>query len=512
MTVREKLGQLIMFGFPGTVPDSDALRLIEEYKAGNIILFSHNVESAAQLKNLCQQLRQQIFKATGILPFLCIDQEGGVVSRLPEDAVSFPSAMALAATGDPAQVRTAAQYTACELAALGINCNLAPVLDVNTNPQNPVIGVRAYGSDPEEVAKFAAASIQGCLEAGVMPVAKHFPGHGDTSVDSHLGLPRVEKTQQELMCCELIPYIHAIEQKVPAIMAAHILFPRLDKHFPASMSSAVLQGLLRDTLGFQGLIVSDCFEMSAIQDHYGTPEGFVAALKAGLDLGCISHTPKLALEALDMALAAVEDGSLPMERVDQAVEHVLAAKKRFAEASADWNEVGCERHRTAARKMMEAAITRLDENGPLPEVNEHTLFLGCPAYRATFASSAPDDGKTFAQVLAQSFGANFIVTPVQPEKKQIQEALRASRPGQTVVAGSYNGHLNQGQLELIRALCAADRLVIAVALRNPYDLLELPETVWKLAAFEYTPLSFHAVKQVLLGAPAPGKLRLGGRR
>ena len=179
-----------------------------------------------------------------------------------------------------------------ELAALGMNCNLAPVMDVNTNAQNPVIGVRAYGSEPGPASDFALACIRGHVEAGVLPVAKHFPGHGDTSVDSHLGLPRVEKSLDELMDCELVPYRRAIAQGVPAIMAAHILFPALEQeNLPASMSPAILQGLLREKLGFTGLIVSDCLEMGAIQDHYGTPEGFVAALKAGLDLACISHTP-----------------------------------------------------------------------------------------------------------------------------------------------------------------------------------------------------------------------------
>lgn len=507
MTLREKLGQLIMFGFPGLTPGPEALRLIEEYKAGNIVLFAHNLESAAQTRRLCEELRRRVQDATGVPPILSIDQEGGVVARLTADAVSFPSAMAITATGDVENARKAALYTGRELAALGMNCNLAPVMDVNTNAQNPVIGVRAYGSEPGPASDFALACIRGHVEAGVLPVAKHFPGHGDTSVDSHLGLPRVEKSLDELMDCELVPYRRAIAQGVPAIMAAHILFPALEKeNLPASMSPAILQGLLREKLGFTGLIVSDCLEMGAIQDHYGTPEGFVAALKAGLDLACISHTPALALRALDLAYEAVMDGSLPMARVDEAVAHVLAAKQRFADAAAPWEEVGCALHRKAARHIMEQAMTRLDENGVLPPVDEHALFVGCPAYRATFASSAPDDGNTFAQTLAGRFGAAFQVTPVQPAEADIQAVLQATRPGQTVVAGTYNAHLNRGQLALVNALCEAGRKVIAVALRNPYDLPALSEKAWKLAAFEYTPLSFDAVEQVLRGADAPGSL------
>lgn len=507
MTLREKLGQLLMFGFPSTELDSDALRLIQEYKAGNIILFSHNVESPAQMRTLCETLQRHIQAATGIPALIGIDQEGGVVSRMPPNAVSFPSAMAVAATQRAEYARTAALYTARELAALGVNCNLAPVLDINTNAQNPVIGVRAYGSTPQQVTPFALAALDGHLQAGVLPVVKHFPGHGDTAVDSHLGLPCVEKTLDALLHCELVPYIQAIAAGAPAVMAAHILFPAIElSNVPASMSPAILRGLLRETLHFDGLIVSDCFEMGAVQDHYGTPEGFVAALKAGLDLGCISHTPALALRALELAYAAAEDGSLPMARIDDAVQRVLRAKQRFAAATAPWEEVGCAAHREAAQAMMRAAIARVDMGGVLPPVDENAFFIGCPAYRATFASSAPDDGATFAQVLGERFGAPFQVTPVQPAQADIDHAMAATHAGQTVVAGTYNAHLNRAQLALVEALYQGGRRVIAVALRNPYDLPLLSEPIFKLAAFEYTPLSFDAVEQVLRGAPAPGRV------
>ena len=158
--------------------------------------------------------------------------------------------------------------------------------------------------------------------------------------------------------------------------------------------------------------------------------------------------------------------------------------------------------------MMAAAITRMDENGPLPAVDERAFFTGCPAYRATFVSSAPDDGNTFAQVMAECFHAPFCVTPVQPGPQDIAAVLAATKEGQTVVAGTYNAHLNTGQLALVNALCEGGRRVIAVALRNPYDLPQLSPCAWKLAAFEYTPLSFDAVEQVLRGAPAPGRLQL----
>lgn len=509
MLLQQKLGQLLMFGFPGTSLDETSIRLIEEYKLSNVILFSHNITSAHQMYQLCTELQQRIQAACGHSGLICIDQEGGVVSRFPSDAVSFPSAMAVAATAAPHNAKIAAIATARQLAALGVNCNLAPVLDINTNPQNSVIGVRSYGITPEQVSEFSIQSIGGHLEVGVLPVAKHFPGHGDTSVDSHLGLPCIDKTEDELMSCELIPFIRAIEAGVPAIMAAHILFPKIEPdNLPATMSPRILGDLLRKKLHFDGLIVSDCFEMGAIQDHYGTAEGFVAGLQAGLDIGCISHDPELALKALLLARQAVEDGTLHMSRIDEAVEHVQAARARFAQVESTWSPANQAAYHAAAQAMMDTAITRLDENGPLPLVDEDAFFISCPAYRATFASDAPDDGNTFAQNFARRFSSSYQITPVQPKPEDIESALRHTRPGQTVVAATYNGHLNRDQLTLVNRLAREKRKVICVALRNPYDLPLLDSNIYKIAAFEYTTLSFNAVERILRGEPAQGRLEL----
>lgn len=517
MTVKEKLGQLMLFGFPGREPDEETYTLIREYKAGNVILFSHNIENMSQTRELCHRLRTEIRQATGIEPVISIDQEGGVVSRLPEDGAAFPSAMALAATGEAENARIAAYATGMELAALGINCNLGPVADLNTNTDNPVIGVRSYGKSAGEAVPFILSAIRGQEEAGILSVVKHFPGHGDTEVDSHLGLPCIGKGMEELLGCELLPFQRAVEQGVGAVMAAHILYPCLDPDgIPASMSRKILQGILRQKMGFEGLILSDCMEMKAIQDHFGTPEGFVRAIIAGVDLGCISHTPALAIQALRLAEQAVADGGLTMQRLDEAVERVLACKKRLlrqraeeaaaasAEGSADHLAGSVKAARRAAEAIMRKAIVRADSL-PLPPVDETAVFMGCAAYRTTFASEIRDEENTFPQVMARRFGGGCLITPVNPEEKDIAEALGRTKEGQTVVTGTYNGHLNRGQLRLVNALCEAGRRVIAVALRNPYDLDLISDAACKLAAFEYTSLSFDAVERILRGEPAEGR-------
>ncbi len=509
MTIREKLGQMIMFGFPGKAPDEEALRLIRKYKAGNIILFSHNVESINQVRSLCEMLQKEVQAATGHPAFIAMDQEGGVVSRVPEDATNFPSAMAVASTGLPHNAYIAGLYTAKELCDLGVNFNLAPSMDLNTNSANPVIGVRSYGDRPEGATPYALEMMRGLRDGGVCACVKHFPGHGNTSVDSHLGLPCVDKTEEDLLACELMPFEAAIREEVPCVMTAHILFPQIEKRkLPATMSSVILKGLLREKLGFRGIIVSDCLEMDAIKEYYGTSEGFVKALCAGVNLGCISHSPSLAIEALEKAAQAVEDNIFMIEDLDASLEIILEKKKQYASLKPRTYLAGSPNHKEAARIISEKSITRIGREDMMPRPDENTFFTGCRAYRATFASSSLDQSESFPEYMAKCFGGQFNITPVNPEKKDILEILGSTNPGQTVVVGTYNGHLNQGQLALVNALCENQRCVIAVALRNPYDLQMVDRSVYKLAAFEYTPLAFTSVERILCGEPCEGKLSI----
>ena len=198
MTLTQMLGQKLEYGFHGTQLTEEFKSLIRQYKIGNVILFRRNVESAPQLRRLCGEIREYILQETGIPPFIIIDEEGGMVSRLPGDAVNVPGAMAVAATGDPENARRASEITIRQLRGLGPNFNMAPVLDVNSNPNNPVIGVRSYGDRVEQVSAFGCAALAPYQDSGIYCCIKHFPGHGDTAVDSHLGIPRVDKTEEEL--------------------------------------------------------------------------------------------------------------------------------------------------------------------------------------------------------------------------------------------------------------------------------------------------------------------------
>lgn len=512
LTLRQKIGQMLVFGWPSTEITPEVTELIEDYKISNVILFSHNIENAAQLRNLCAQLQGRISSNSGYPAFICIDQEGGMVARLTKDFTAIPGAMAISATQNPRNAYLCGKLTAEELRETGVNFDLAPVMDINSNENNPVIGVRAYGDTADNTTPYALAMMKGLIEGGVMPAVKHFPGHGDTAVDSHLGLPTINKTLDELLTNELVPFQAAIAAGVPCIMSTHILFPLIEKErLPATMSHTILTGLLKEQLGFKGLIITDCLEMDAIKEYYGTAQGALAAIKAGAELLCISHTPALVRETVEFIEAAVQNGTLNEELIDRAVEKVLQYKQTYAREAEQGNTnlVGCPEHRAFVEQLSLETITMVPNGAPLPSIGADTLFAGCRAYRFTLASSVVDTGFSFPAYMANKLGGGQLITPINPDNGEIDEILRQAKEYKTVVLGTYNAHLNRGQIDLANALCKAAQNVVVVALRNPYDLPLINKAACRLATYEYTPLAFDSLAKILRGeAQASGSFNI----
>lgn len=506
MNNREKVGQRLVIGLPGTDLDDATRQLIEEYKFGNFILFRRNIESRDQLKELCRQLQQQTRKATGHDAFITIDQEGGMVTRLSEDCANIPGAMAISATGEPKNAYLCGKLTAQELRSLGVNFNLAPVADINSNPQNPVIGVRSFGDRPEKAIPYLLEMTRGFRDGGVLSAAKHFPGHGDTSVDSHLGLPCVDKSLDELMACELTTFRALIQEGIPAVMTTHILFPQLDSSgVPATMSRAIITGLLKQTLGFQGLVISDCMEMNAIGVYYGTVNGVLAAAGAGVDLIFISNSHELARKASDRMVEALEKGELDSAEMDESVEKILRCKDDIGKVQP--GPFDMREGKRVCYEVLRKSLTPCQMPQALPVPDESTCYLSCNQFRATNVSNEESDALNFARYLAEHLGGKAIVFRPDPTKKEIQEILRQTEGAKKVIIGTYNGHLNPGQLDLVRAFAEQCPQVAVFALRNPYDLKELPETVCGIAAYEYTRCCFDAIIELLRGSLIPtGKL------
>ena len=502
MTVRQMLGQKLIFGFHGEELSEEFISLIKEYKIGNVILFLRNVKSADQLRKLCKQVQDLILAETGYPAFIVIDQEGGMVTRLPGDAVNVPGAMAIAATGDPENARKASEITIRQLRGLGPNFNMAPVLDVNNNPKNPVIGVRSYGDQPEAVAAFGVASAAPYAGSGILCCGKHFPGHGDTAVDSHLGLPRVEKTEEELEALELIPFRRAAEAGIPAIMISHVMFPKIEKeNVPCTMSRYIVTDLLKKKMGYDGLILTDCMEMLAIQDHYGTPEGTVAALKAGIDLAEISSTIALEWGAAKAVNEAAERGEFDMEEIKTSVEKILRYKKMICydidPALCDWDA-----DRQAAAAMARQAITNCGGEAPLAVSG--TFFCGCADYRASGVGNEDGSAGTFVDYMRRAFGADGVVTAKDPDEAEIAAVAARAAEYDGIILNTCNGHLFRGQIALAEALAKTGKPLTVVALRNPYDIPLLPDCQCKIAAYDYSVPVFAALEEVFRGGPMTG--------
>ena len=326
MTVRDIVGQLVMVGFHGTELSQEWIAWLQEYRPGGVILFSRNLVDPEQMARLTNALQEHVPNPPLLI---AIDQEGGPVSRLPQGFTRFPSASTIAACKSPDLAYEVGEVTAKELRAVGITMNMAPVLDVNSNPANPIIGNRAYGDCPEHVCSFGTAVMQGLQSKGVIPCGKHFPGHGDTSTDSHNVLPVVHATRERLDAVELKPFHHAIQHGLPTIMTAHVRYPALDTNAPATLSRPIVTDLLRKSLKFHGVILTDDLEMRAILDHWPVGEAAVRSLQAGADMVLLCHQQERQTEAILAIEQALADGKLSINELTTSLDRITAFKKTY---------------------------------------------------------------------------------------------------------------------------------------------------------------------------------------
>lgn len=346
-----------MAGFAGHTVPQDLRLLAREFDLGGIVLFARNVDSPEQVADVAREAQS----LAGEIPlWVSVDQEGGRVARLKSPFTVWPPMITLGRSGDESLTRRFARAMAHELKAVGINLDFAPVLDILTNPKNPVIGDRALAERADDVARLGRMMIETFQAEGIAACGKHFPGHGDTSVDSHLELPLVEHPPDRLEAVELVPFREAIAAGVASIMTAHLLIPALDDEVPGTLSHRIVGGLLKEKLGFGGVVFTDDVEMKAISARYGVPEATVKAIGAGCDavLMCgTSQEPQVA--ALESVIHAVEDGSLPLARVEDALKRQRRAKERFLggrrpeplRGAALRAVLGCDEHQAVAQEM-----------------------------------------------------------------------------------------------------------------------------------------------------------------
>lgn len=536
------VGQMMMVGFPGTEVPGAFLERVASGEAGNVILFSRNVESPDQVRHLVRAL-QRVALANGLGLLVATDQEGGRVVRLKPPATWFPSAMALGATADDRLVERIARATAAQLRACGISMDLAPVLDIQNNPRNPVIGVRSFGATPELVASLGAAFIRGLHAEGVAATAKHFPGHGDTEVDSHLDLPVIPHPMERLDRVELVPFRAAMEEGVDAVMTAHVVFPAIepDPRRPATHSAAVLQGLLRRTLGFAGVIVTDCLEMRAISERLGVgmDEAAVRAVEAGADLVLVSHTQELQQAAYDGLLRAVEDGRIPRERLVASVSRIVSLKERLGLVGRELDDVvpdvPFERAvdvKAANEAAWEAASRAVTVQAPGGGANwpglvpllrsgmEGVAVLELGEGAASMAEERGPSAARLSNALAQALASADLsrsvvehrvpagVAPGSPEAAPGERFLQqATQEHRVVVAVSRGAVGRPDQLAWLRLATSLPTQTIVVAMQSPLDATRLDPrpAVW-MATYGDQPPHVQAAATVLAGlARAEGR-------
>jgi len=495
--LRELVGQMFMVDFTGLEPSGDVEHLIAEEGIGGVILFDKNIAAPRQVAVLANAL-QQIAASAGHPPLLVsADQEGGPVVRLRAGATHFPSAMAFGAAGSEALAAAAAGITARELRAVGIQMNMAPVLDVNSNPANPVIGVRSYGEDPALVARLGTATIRAMQAAGVLATAKHFPGHGDTTQDSHHSLPVVAHDRTRLEAVELLPFRAAARAGVGAVMTAHVVYTALDPDRPATVSPVILT-MLREQLGFAGLVVTDSMAMRAIADRLSPGEAAVQAVLAGADVILACGPAAAQREALEAVRRAASDGRLPADRVVASVERIRDAKRRLglmgrAAVSVDEVEtrVGLAAHLTVAEHVAESAATLVRDPGHiLPLANAPVAVVG-------------GDGivETATRLVRALHAAGRDAAVVPPED------LRAAGVGAAFViivngrAATDATPMPQAVRAISAALSRGPTAVVSVG--APYGLAGLPEGAACVAVYGADPASLRAAAQVLLGTLRP---------
>lgn len=508
MTLEEKVGQLFMVHFNEPYISSTLETQIKEMHVGGIILFPPNIESPLQVATLIDDAQRLNIESGSNIPlFVAVDQEGWPISRLNAGFTVTPSNMALGATGSISDSVKAAQITAQELSQIGVNMNLAPVLDVNSNASNPVIGLRSFGADPEAVADLGAAVINTYQENGILATGKHFPGHGNTSFDSHFTLSTSNHSLDELWQEELFPFQRAIAEDVSVIMTAHVSYPALDDRpgIPATLSKPILSDLLRIEMQYRGLIATDSLGMGALDQQYGVITASLMAFDAGVDLLMYGndrgHEPLEANDVYNLILLKVKQGEISETRVDESVRRILEAKAKFGilervpkNIEKVENLVGTAQNLANAQDIARKTITLIKNDNELLPLS----------YGVSIALISPN-GILTGDEFSIDYTSDIMEMPtsLDPSPDEVAKILNnlAKTNKDVVVLGTFNATAYPGQARLVKML--NDYQVVVVALGLPYDLTIFPNASTYLVTYGYSPPSLAVLPEILFGDTHP---------
>ncbi|CAN7228032.1 glycoside hydrolase family 3 C-terminal domain-containing protein [Terrabacter sp. LjRoot27] len=526
MSLEEKVGQLFIqnvYGKDATTPDSRNLPLygvaspaevVQKYHLGGVIYFAwtDSVQNPDQIVGLSNGLQKAALTQPSKVRVplqIATDQEQGVVTRIGPPATQFPGSMALGAGRSAPDARTAAAITGRELLAMGVNTNFAPDCDVNVNPLNPVIGTRSFSSRADLAAELAAAQVAGYQrDGGVASSAKHFPGHGDTATDSHVAFPIITHTREQWEAIDAPPFKAAINEQIDMIMTAHLSFPALDDSGnPATLSKPIMTGVLREELGYEGVIVTDSLAMQGVRDLYGDAEVAVRALLAGVDQ--LLMTPAMD-DAYAAVIAAVRSGRIPGNELDAKVRRVLGLKYRrgivarpYADPAAVASVVGTPAHLASAAAVTDRTTTLVKNDAkalPIAPSGKKVLVTGYGvSTTATLAAALTAKGAT----------VQTVQTGTSPTDTAVASAVAAAADKDVVVVTTMKAwdtsvtDTRGGQQKLVKTLLETGKTVVVVAVRDPYDIAYFPSAPTYVATYSYSPVAIEAAARVIVGDVAP---------
>ena len=469
MTLEEKVGQRFGVGFHGLEAPTYLLDWLRAGRVGTVILFARNVESPAQVARLTASLH-----AAAKFPLLIgVDQEGGTVARLRQGFSESPGAMALSAAGadGPALAEQVSRVLALEMAAVGINWDFAPSLDILYNVANPALGTRSFGASADRVAEMGRAAVQGFQSGGVAACAKHFPGLGSTAIDTHLALPRLDTSVDQLVMQDMPPFRAAIDAGVATIMTTHTIFTALDDRLPATLSAVIIQQLLRQRLGFERVVISDCMEMKAIADHFSPAETAILGAQAGLDIILFSHTRAVQEAAYDGLLDAARQGQIT--DLDAANARIAALKAAYpVTINADLGTLRQPDHLAMMITAARAAVTLIDARDAgqvLPMVSDALLVEFASLLESGILESGGSTGLLAALKIFNPALHSVVFSPMPYAADQITAAETLLPTVATLIIACRNAWLNDEQRTIIMHLIARAKQVIIVCLRDPRD-------------------------------------------
>lgn len=509
LTLEQAIGQKLLLAFSGKdQPSPEILDALRRFQPAGVTLYrSLNVDTPAQVRRLTQALQRAAQKAGLPLLLIAADQEGGQLMAVGQGSTQFPGNMALGATGSADLARRSGEAIGRELAAMGINVNYAPVCDVLANLHNPSIGVRSFGSDPSLVARLGAALVEGLQSAGVAATAKHFPGLGATSTDSHFATPLIQHDIEQLRQADLRPFEAAIRVGARIVMAGHVAVPALSMSpdLPATFSPAILQSLLRQEMGFEGVIISDALDMGPVGQGMGLVIDAIAAATAGVDLFLFGPTNREWQGIVPGLLQAVRRGLLGADALQASAGRVLALKRWLAtHQQPPLDVVGCTEHQHLALEIARRSVTLVrDARGQIPIhlPSDERLLVILPRP----ADLTPADTSSYVAVSLAEFlrpyhiATDEIATSIDPSEAEVAALVEQAAGYNQIIAGTINALDHPGQAALINRLLENDIPTVVSALRAPFDLLSFPAAPLYACSYSIQPPALQALAEALLG-------------